>query len=111
MTSRFADRLNPRISSPRHRLVAPTRFKRSPPRCPLGTDALQVVQIWRRDGQPPSCRPEPDRAAAVQLKSWSPLRVGFLDAPARHCAGHGMIGTVLIAFAGEPLTSFELIAR
>jgi hypothetical protein len=28
-----------------------------------------------------------------------------------HGDGHGMIGTVLIALAGEPLTIFELIAR
>jgi cyclohexyl-isocyanide hydratase len=29
----------------------------------------------------------------------------------RHCPAHGMIGTVLMAFAGEPLTIFELTAR
>jgi hypothetical protein len=29
----------------------------------------------------------------------------------RYRVGHGMIGTVLIAFAGEPLTIFVLIAR
>ena len=28
-----------------------------------------------------------------------------------YCEAHGMMGTVLIAFAGEPLISFELIAR
>jgi hypothetical protein len=28
-----------------------------------------------------------------------------------HCGGQGMIGTVLIAFAGEPLTILELMAR
>jgi hypothetical protein len=33
------------------------------------------------------------------------------DERAPHCAPHGMIGTVLIALAGEPLTIFELTAR
>ena len=58
-------------------------------------------------------RAKPFKEAGVNPST--PRRAGFAREEARliprdYCAPHGMIGTVLIELAGEPLISFELIA-
>ena len=88
---------SPGASAGHYNLIAAAlAFAGNQTRIGTGRQIRQSTHIWLGDG----CR-----SCAFEAKPPGVTR------QSGYRAGHGMIGTVLTAFAGEPLTIFVLIAR